>query len=64
MCTRITCPRCHKPSYAGCGAHVEHVLRDVPEAERCKCREEAPSGRAEPRQGERELPRLWKRLFG
>jgi len=37
MCRRITCPRCHKPSFAGCGAHVEQVLRDVPNAERCSC---------------------------
>jgi hypothetical protein len=37
MCRRITCPRCEKPSFAGCGAHVEQVLRDVPKSQRCKC---------------------------
>lgn len=37
MCRRIVCPQCKKPSYAGCGKHVEEVLGDVPPAERCRC---------------------------
>lgn len=41
MCRRVTCPKCKKPSWAGCGAHVESVLRDVPKADRCRCREAA-----------------------
>jgi hypothetical protein len=41
MCMRVTCPTCHKPTYSGCGAHVEQVLGDVPRAERCQCREKA-----------------------
>lgn len=40
MCRRIQCPECGKPSFAGCGAHVEQVLGDVPKSERCKCAEE------------------------
>jgi len=40
MCQRIQCPDCKKPSYSGCGRHVEQVLGDVPVAERCRCREE------------------------
>jgi hypothetical protein len=50
MCRRIDCARCGRPTYAGCGAHVEQVLGDVPPAERCRCREEAsaqPPGKAE-----------------
>ena len=39
MCTRITCSTCKKPTYSGCGAHVEMVLGDVRPADRCKCRE-------------------------
>ena len=39
MCRRVTCPKCKKPSWAGCGAHVESVLGDVPKADRCRCRE-------------------------
>lgn len=40
MCRRVTCSACGKPTYAGCGAHVEQVLADVPTGERCRCREE------------------------
>jgi hypothetical protein len=31
---------CKKPSYAGCGRHVEEVLGDVAPEDRCRCREE------------------------
>lgn len=39
MCRRVTCKQCDKPNWAGCGAHVEMVLGDVPKADRCRCRE-------------------------
>ena len=42
MCRRVTCDRCGKPGFAGCGAHVEQVLRDVPKEDRCRCAEERP----------------------
>ena len=35
----MTCKTCGKPNWAGCGAHVETVLGDVPKADRCRCRE-------------------------
>jgi hypothetical protein len=38
MCRRIQCESCGKPSYAGCGRHVEEVLRSVAQEERCACR--------------------------
>ncbi len=41
MCRRVTCPKCGKPTFAGCGAHVEQVLGDVPRDQRCKCDEKA-----------------------
>lgn len=40
MCRRIECSKCGRPSFAGCGMHIEQVLGNVPPAERCKCREE------------------------
>jgi hypothetical protein len=46
MCRRITCSRCGRPSFAGCGAHVEQVLGDVPRAERCQCSAKAQDGAA------------------
>ncbi len=49
MCRRVTCEKCQKPTYAGCGLHIEAVLGDVPKAERCACREAvAVSGGAPP----------------
>lgn len=39
MCRAVQCNKCHKPTWAGCGAHVEQVLGHVPEAARCGCRE-------------------------
>jgi hypothetical protein len=39
MCQRVTCSQCGKPTFAGCGRHIEQVLGDVPPAERCRCRE-------------------------
>ena len=37
MCREITCTNCKRPSWAGCGAHVEQVLASVPKADRCTC---------------------------
>jgi hypothetical protein len=40
MCTRVTCKRCDKPTYAGCGRHIEQVLGGVAMGDRCRCRED------------------------
>jgi hypothetical protein len=45
MCRRVDCRKCGRPTFAGCGAHVEQVLGDVPRALRCRCDEE----KAEPK---------------
>ena len=37
MCQRIQCQRCGRPTWVGCGKHVEDVLADVPPAKRCQC---------------------------
>jgi hypothetical protein len=59
MCRRVSCDRCGKPTYAGCGAHIEQVLGDVPPAERCQCRSEKRSAPARAEQAEAK-PRWWK----
>jgi hypothetical protein len=51
MCRRIECSKCGRPTYAGCGLHVEQVLGDVPPSDRCRCREE--EGEADPQTGGR-----------
>lgn len=47
MCSRVKCHSCNKPTYAGCGAHIEQVLRDVPHDKRCSCREDKAKAKAE-----------------
>lgn len=56
MCRRVECSKCHKPSYAGCGMHIEQVLGDVPPAERCTCRSAPKEASGE--------PSFFRRLFG
>ena len=33
----IECSRCGKPTWAGCGQHVEQVMAGIPKDERCSC---------------------------
>ena len=37
MCRATTCKRCGKPTWKGCGMHVEQVLGNVPKSQRCRC---------------------------
>jgi hypothetical protein len=48
MCRRVDCPTCGRPTFAGCGAHIEQVLGNVPPAERCRCREQPPKDKDAP----------------
>jgi hypothetical protein len=57
MCTRVSCSHCGKPSYVGCGRHIEQVLANVPEKERCHCRDERTDGARTERS-------LFERIFG
>jgi len=57
MCRRVNCSKCGKPTFAGCGQHVEQVLGDVPRDKRCRCHEASDA------KG-RERSSLLDRLFG
>jgi hypothetical protein len=59
MCRRIDCSKCGRPTYAGCGAHIEQVLGNVPPAERCRCREE----RSQEAKPEESRPQSWLRAL-
>jgi hypothetical protein len=48
MCHRVQCKHCGKPTWAGCGRHIEQALAGVPVSERCTC----------PRKS------FWQRLLG
>ena len=35
MCRAVTCKTCGKTTWAGCGQHVDQVMRNVPAKDRC-----------------------------
>lgn len=37
MCKKVTCDKCGKPTWQGCGEHIEQALKDVAPADRCTC---------------------------
>lgn len=39
MCYPEVCPTCGKTGWAGCGQHVDEVMRSVPSAQQCTCRQ-------------------------
>ncbi len=39
MCQQITCQNCGRPTWIGCGQHIEEALAGVPAADRCHCQE-------------------------
>jgi hypothetical protein len=43
MCHQITCERCAKPSWSGCGNHVEQALAGVALSDRYTCDQQAGS---------------------
>ena len=67
MCRRVDCPRCGRPTFAGCGLHIEQVLGDVPPADRCPGHEqEAQSSKVsdgDDKSTDPGGPRSWLRSF-
>lgn len=48
MCHAVKCNVCGKITWAGCGQHVDEVMRDVPAPQRCQghsAREQAAATR-------------------
>jgi hypothetical protein len=60
MCRRVQCEKCGKPTYAGCGMHIEQVLSGVPVEERCRCRDH----REDAQIGATSAPSLVRRILG
>lgn len=54
MCRAVRCRKCGRPTWKGCGAHVDQVLRDVPPTDRCHCRDDKSTTAATG----------WRRLLG
>jgi hypothetical protein len=61
MCRRVQCDQCGKPTYAGCGMHIEQVLAGVPVEERCHCRDQKSDA---PETGAQPAPSILRRIFG
>lgn len=38
MCWLDTCNICNKKTFAGCGKHIENIMKNIPLSERCKCK--------------------------
>lgn len=36
MCYAVTCKKCGKTTWSGCGQHVDQVMRGIPRSERCE----------------------------
>lgn len=39
MCQQIICSSCGRPTWTGCGQHIEEALAGVLDADRCHCQE-------------------------
>ena len=35
MCRAVSCKKCSKTTWSGCGMHVDQVMRGVPRNDRC-----------------------------
>lgn len=42
MCSRTTCRKCSKPTWSGCGNHVEIALKGVAKKDRCQGHQNDP----------------------
>ena len=46
MCRAVNCRTCGKTTWAGCGQHVDQVMRGVPAAQRCQGHVQETAGTA------------------
>ncbi|THV06331.1 hypothetical protein K435DRAFT_645558 [Dendrothele bispora CBS 962.96] len=37
MCYAVKCDSCGKTTWAGCGKHVEQVMKEVKDEDKCTC---------------------------
>jgi len=53
MCRAVTCRKCGKTTWAGCGQHVDQVMRGVAKSDRCPGHQKDPA----------EQGGFWAKLF-
>lgn len=56
MCSKTSCRKCGKPTWSGCGNHIEIALQGIPKGQRCQGHQNDP---VEPKG-----PGIFSRLFG
>jgi hypothetical protein len=42
MCSKIRCRKCGKPTWSGCGNHIEEALEGIPVSQRCQGHDNDP----------------------
>jgi hypothetical protein len=42
MCRAVSCRKCSKTTWAGCGQHVQQVMAGVPDSQRCQGHPKTP----------------------
>jgi hypothetical protein len=36
MCSKVTCRKCGKATWRGCGQHVKEVMKGIPQSQQCQ----------------------------
>ena len=42
MCEKVICRKCSKPTWAGCGEHIEEALAGIAKVDRCQVHQGEP----------------------
>ena len=42
MCEKVICRKCYKPTWAGCGEHIEEALTGIAKEDRCQGHKSEP----------------------
>ena len=42
MCEKVICRKCNKPTWAGCGEHIEEALAGIAKADCCQGHKDEP----------------------
>lgn len=58
MCHQVSCRICSRPTWSGCGNHIETALAGIPRSQRCPGHDSAEIAQYKAENG------LIKRLFG
>ena len=63
MCRAVTCRKCGKTTWAGCGRHVNQVMAGVPASRRCSGHASDPAA-SDPAASDAASGGWLRRLFG